>query len=106
MKGLKDIKLLVYDFDGVMTDNKVIVDENGKESVVCNRSDGLAIKLIKEMGIAQLIMSTERNDLVRRRGEKLKLEVVNDISDKKSCLQEYCKKMILIYKQLYLSEMI
>ena len=62
MKGLKDIKLLVYDFDGVMTDNKVIVDENGKESVVCNRSDGLAIKLIKEMGIAQLIMSTERND--------------------------------------------
>ena len=92
MKRLKDIQLFVYDFDGVMTDNKVIVDENGKESVVCNRSDGLAVQLIKEMGITQLIMSTERNQVVRMRAEKLKLEVLNNVSDKKSCLEEYCDK--------------
>ncbi|MEQ9404481.1 MAG: HAD hydrolase family protein [Cyclobacteriaceae bacterium] len=92
MKELKDIRLFVYDFDGVMTDNKVIVDENGKESVSCNRSDGLAIQLIKEMDIAQLIMSTEKNQVVKKRAEKLGLEVLNNVSDKKSCLQEYSKK--------------
>lgn len=75
-----------------MTDNKVIVDENGKESVVCNRSDGLAVQLIKELGIPQLIMSTEKNNVVRRRAEKLKLEVINNVSNKKQCLEDYCKE--------------
>ncbi len=44
------IKLLVCDFDGVMTDNKVAVDENGKESVICDRGDGLGIENYKKMG--------------------------------------------------------
>lgn len=92
MKELKDIILFVYDFDGVMTDNKVIVDENGKESVVCNRSDGLAVQLIKEMNLGQLILSTEKNAVVKRRAEKLKIDVLNNVSDKKSCLEEYCQK--------------
>ena len=95
MKELKDIRLFVYDFDGVMTDNKVIVDEQGKESVVCNRSDGLAVQLIREMDIPQLIMSTEKNQVVKRRAEKLKLEVLNNVSDKKSCLQDYCKEHVI-----------
>lgn len=92
MKKLRDIKLFVYDFDGVMTNNRVIVDENGKESVVCNRSDGLAVQLIKDMGIQQLIMSTEKNNVVRRRAEKLKLEVLNNVSNKKECLEAYCSE--------------
>ena len=43
----KNIKLLVLDFDGVFTDNRVLVDENGKESVFCNRGDGLGLELLK-----------------------------------------------------------
>ena len=35
--------LIVYDFDGVMTDNKVYVDQNGNETVQVNRADGLGI---------------------------------------------------------------
>ena len=49
--NINDVDLIAYDFDGVMTDNKVIISENGKESVVVNRSDGLAISKIKEMKI-------------------------------------------------------
>ena len=48
---LKDIKLIVSDFDGVMTDNAVLVGQDGHEFVVCNRADGLGIKLIRDMGI-------------------------------------------------------
>ena len=47
----QNIRAVVFDFDGVMTDNSVIVDENGKESVVCNRSDGLGVGRLKAAGI-------------------------------------------------------
>ena len=60
----KSIKLLVYDFDGVMTDNKVYVDQNGNEMVQVNRADGLGIAKIKKLGINQIIISTEKNSVV------------------------------------------
>ena len=44
------IKLLVYDFDGVMTDNKVFVDQHGNEMVQVNRADGLGISEIRKLG--------------------------------------------------------
>ena len=52
------IQLFVYDFDGVFTNNKVFVDENGKESVICNKSDGLAVGLIRKLGYKQIILSS------------------------------------------------
>ena len=56
---MNKINLIVYDFDGVMTDNCALVDEKGNELVKVNRSDGLAISKIKEKGIKQIILSTE-----------------------------------------------
>ena len=60
---MKKINLIVYDFDGVMTDNCALVDEKGNELVKVNRSDGLAISKIKEKGIKQIILSTENCEL-------------------------------------------
>ena len=65
------IKLIACDFDGVMTDNTVIVDENGKESVVCSRSDGLGIGILKEKGIEVIVISKEKNKVVGARCRKL-----------------------------------
>ncbi len=89
---IKDIQLIVYDFDGVFTDNKVLVFEDGKEAVFCNRADGLAIKKIKELGLPQIILSTEENQVVKARAKKLNIEVAYGITDKKTALIEYCKK--------------
>jgi 3-deoxy-D-manno-octulosonate 8-phosphate phosphatase (KDO 8-P phosphatase) len=86
------IKLIVYDFDGVMTDNRVLVDQNGKESVFCNRSDGLAIAEIKKMGIEQVIVSTETNKVVEMRAKKLALPVIQGVGNKKQVILEYCKQ--------------
>jgi 3-deoxy-D-manno-octulosonate 8-phosphate phosphatase (KDO 8-P phosphatase) len=66
-----DIKLIIYDFDGVMTDNMVYVDSNGLESVRCCRADGLGVDIIRNMDIPQWILSTEKNKVVQRRAEKL-----------------------------------
>jgi len=87
----EQIELIVYDFDGVMTDNKVIVFENGIEAVIANRSDGLGISMLKDLGILQIILSTETNDVVAARAKKLKLESIYGCKNKKTKLLEYCK---------------
>ncbi len=86
-----DIELLAYDFDGVMTDNRVVVSQDGTESVTVNRSDGFGVDRFRALGIRQLIVSTETNPVVQARARKLKIEVIDSCSDKKSALQEYCK---------------
>ena len=45
---LSSLSLIVYDFDGVMTDNRVYIDQNGNEMVKVNRADGLAVSEIKK----------------------------------------------------------
>ena len=67
--SFKNIFVIAYDFDGVMTNNKVLVDENGIESVIVNRADGLGISEIKKLGIDQIIISTEKNPLVTQRAK-------------------------------------
>ena len=58
---LKSIRLIAFDFDGVFTDNKVITNQDGSESVSCWRSDGIGISRILELGIIVIIISTESN---------------------------------------------
>lgn len=89
----KDIQLIVYDFDGVMTNNKVIVSEDGRESIIANRSDGLGVELLKKKDIKQVILSTESNNVVHARAKKLNLPVIYACKDKKNALQKYCGKM-------------
>ena len=87
-----NIKLLALDFDGVLTNNKVIVDENGKESVICNRSDSLGIGLLKKKGIDVIVISKEANKVVKARCDKLKISCVQGIDDKISILKKEINK--------------
>lgn len=70
------VEALVMDFDGVLTDNRVHVDEEGKESVVCHRGDGWAIQRLKEAGIRLMVLTNESNPSVKRRLEKLSVECI------------------------------
>ena len=94
------IQLLVYDFDGVFTNNKVFVDENGKESVICNKSDGLAVGLIRKLGYKQIILSSEKNNVVLRRAEKLNLEAYNGVSNKLKFLKKYLAEQNLKFENV------
>jgi YrbI family 3-deoxy-D-manno-octulosonate 8-phosphate phosphatase len=94
LKGrLKNIELIIYDFDGVLTDNKVILREDGLESVIVNRADGLAISIIKDYGIKQVILSTEKNKVVEARARKLDISVIQGVNDKKQAVFSYCRDM-------------
>lgn len=93
------LKLLVFDFDGVFTDNRVIVNERGEEAAICNRSDGIGLSRLRSLNIEMMILSTEVNPIVVHRAAKLKLPVIHKCNDKKLKMQE-----IAIEKNLDLSE--
>jgi 3-deoxy-D-manno-octulosonate 8-phosphate phosphatase (KDO 8-P phosphatase) len=84
------IKCIFYDFDGVLTNNKVFIDQNGNEMVEVNRSDGLGVSEIKKLGIEQIILSTETNLVVSYRADKLGIECLQGIEDKRDALKSYC----------------
>ena len=76
------IKLVAFDFDGVFTNNYVYVNEYGDESVRCNRSDGIGLSKLKSLGVETCIISTEKNNVVSRRAEKLGIKCFNGVEDK------------------------
>ena len=86
-----EIDLIVYDFDGVMTNNRVLIHQNGTEAVFVNRADGLGVAMIKGKGIPQLILSTESNPVVEARAIKLGLPVIYNTDDKRTALESYCR---------------
>ena len=60
---INDLDALIFDFDEVLTDNKVC-NENGIEYVCCNRADGLAFDGLRKLEIPVYILSTESNPFV------------------------------------------
>ena len=81
------IKLLVLDFDGVMTDNRVWVNQDGVESVAANRSDSYGLGLLRKAGVESLVISKEANPVVAARCKKMELPFVQGIDDKEKVLK-------------------
>lgn len=82
------MSLVVFDFDGVMTDNRVLVTEDGREAAFCNRSDGTGIASLRQAGLPILILSTEVVPIVAHRARKLKVECVHGSDDKWHTLRQ------------------
>ncbi|NQS90934.1 MAG: acylneuraminate cytidylyltransferase, partial [Chloroflexi bacterium] len=80
--------LLVLDFDGVLTDDRVYLNQNGEETVAAHRGDGMGISLLKKAGIEVLILSTEVNPVVQARADKLKIPVYQAVDEKGKKLEE------------------
>ena len=101
--NLKNFKSVVFDFDGVLTDNLVSVDSNGLETVNCSRSDGMGIQMLKDAGYSLLILSKERNAVVTARGKKLDIEVIQGCDDKLQRLVQWlADKKLLAEECIYI----
>ncbi len=77
-----NVDLMILDFDGVLTDSRVYVLEDGRETVACHRGDGWGIGLLRQAGIEVMILSTERNPVVSARAKKLSIECRQNCPDK------------------------
>jgi len=84
------IKLLVCDFDGVITDNRVWTDQDGHETVVASRADSMRVKQMRAIGIDVMILSSEPNSVVSARAQKMGVEAVHGVGlhDKGRVLRE------------------
>jgi YrbI family 3-deoxy-D-manno-octulosonate 8-phosphate phosphatase len=87
-----DIDAVVLDFDGTQTDDRVLVDSDGREFVSVHRGDGLGIAALRNSGLKMLILSTEQNPVVAARARKLKLPVLHGIDRKDLALKQWCEE--------------
>lgn len=86
------IQAVVFDFDGVFTDNRVQVLEDGREGVLCDRSDGLGLDYLRSTGIPLVVLSTECNPVVAARCRKLQLEYRQGLTDKLVALKQFAEE--------------
>jgi YrbI family 3-deoxy-D-manno-octulosonate 8-phosphate phosphatase len=70
------------DFDGVHTDDRVLVDQHGVEAVLVSRADGLGVSMLRAAGIPFVIVSKERNPVVAARAAKLGVDALQGVDDK------------------------
>jgi len=89
---LDNIDALIFDFDGVLTDNRVMLDQSGKEFVTCSRGDGLAFDVLRKLKKPTYILSTEENSVVTARGKKLQITVIQGVKDKVIALKELAQQ--------------
>ncbi|MGH4034340.1 cytidylyltransferase domain-containing protein [Actinomycetota bacterium Odt1-20B] len=87
-----DIDAVVLDFDGTQTDDRVLIDSDGREFVSVHRGDGLGIAALRRSGLAMLILSTEQNPVVAARARKLKIPVLHGIDRKDLALKQWCEE--------------
>jgi len=99
------IHTIIFDFDGVFTDNKVWIDQDGRECVRCDRGDGLAFDLLRGFvakhawDLRYFILSKEKNRVVSARASKLQVECRQGVSEKTAFIQDYLKSLSLKYER-------
>ncbi|MBI4402325.1 MAG: acylneuraminate cytidylyltransferase [Nitrospirae bacterium] len=86
------VTAVVFDFDGVFTDNRVLVSENGAEAVICDRADGLGLDRLRATGIPVVVLSTETNPVVAARCRKVGVECQQGIANKLDALRRFASE--------------
>ena len=83
---LRTIRYVVFDFDGVFTDDAVYVTQEGVEMIRCWRGDGLGLRKLDALGIGSAVLSTEVNPVVGVRAAKLRIRCLQGLPDKRATL--------------------
>ena len=89
-KDLTNIKLVILDVDGTLTDGGVYIDSNGVETKKFNIKDGAGIVLAEQVGVEFMILTGRKSYCVEHRANELKIKYVfQGVVDKLSYLQQF-----------------
>ena len=100
LPSYKEIHTIIFDFDGVYTDNKVFLSQDGQEIVQCDRSDGLAFDILRAFKkqynweIRYFVLSTETNKVVKMRCKKLGIKCYQGVTNKLDFLRKKLQQKI------------
>jgi 3-deoxy-D-manno-octulosonate 8-phosphate phosphatase (KDO 8-P phosphatase) len=83
LKKAKNVKLLILDVDGVLTDGRIVIDDRGVETKCFDVRDGHGIKLLKRAHIEVAIITGRQSQVVSHRARELGIDsVYQNIHDK------------------------
>ncbi|MBI3154102.1 MAG: phenylphosphate carboxylase subunit delta [Burkholderiales bacterium] len=74
MDKAKDVKLVILDVDGVMTDGRIVIDDNGLEQRNFDIKDGFGVVALQMTGVEVAIITSKKSGSVRHRAEELKIK--------------------------------
>ena len=77
LKIPKTIKMVISDFDGIMTDGSIYIDENLNMSRKVNFKDIMAISILKKNGYELAFISGEKNPVIDLLAEKFSLREIH-----------------------------
>lgn len=93
VEKLRKIKLLIMDVDGVMTDGRIIIDDEGRESKNFNVRDGHGIKILQRYGISVALLTGRQSNVVKHRARDLDIkDVYQKVFNKKEVYEKILKK--------------
>lgn len=96
-KICKNIKLVITDVDGILTDGGMYYSEKGEILKKFNTRDGMGFELLRNHHISTVILTREKSNIVITRGKKIKAdEVFIGITKKEEKLKEICKKYSIL----------
>lgn len=98
---IRKIKCLLTDSDGVLTDGGMYYSEKGDELKKFNTRDGMGIRRLKEKGYITGIITSENINLVRKRADKLKVDILYlGVKNKINVINDICDKYKLTYEEI------
>lgn len=92
LESLSEVELIIFDFDGVFTDNTVYISQDNRESVRCWRSDGLGLQKLRDIGVKLHIVSSEVNSIVTLRAQKINVDCLQGVINKAKAVEAICAK--------------
>lgn len=94
MEKAKNIKLVILDIDGVMTDGRIVIDDNGVEQRNFDIKDGFGVVALQMSGVDVAIITSKKSGAVRHRAEELKIKRFHEgIKKKTEPYEEILKEM-------------
>jgi 3-deoxy-D-manno-octulosonate 8-phosphate phosphatase (KDO 8-P phosphatase) len=84
MEQARTVKLVILDVDGVMSDGRIVIDDNGVEQRNFDIKDGFAVVALQMSGIDVAIITSKKSGSVRHRAEELKIKRFHEGIKKKT----------------------
>jgi len=88
----KNVKIVFSDVDGVLTDGGMYYDFNGESLKKFNTKDGMAVELLRNIGIDTIFITKENSQISKKRSQKIKSKIYLNVKNKKLLIQKILKQ--------------
>lgn len=93
MARASNIRLVCFDVDGTLTDGRLTLDADGRETKSFHVHDGQGIVLLRQCGIEVAFITARRSEVAERRARELGVRCHIGVKDKLACVRALCAEL-------------